>query len=87
VTDADPGRVAGTINGHARSTYTDIGLSNRHADTSSANRYANATHEHANTTYADNRSPNGYASASTHRTDATTAAHDHANLPGDCGHY
>ena len=31
VTDADPDRVAGTINGHARGTHTDIGLSDGHA--------------------------------------------------------
>lgn len=94
MTDANPGRVAGTINGHA-GTHADIGLSDGHADTSfayghadngSINRYASATHEHAGTTCTDNSPPNGYASAPARHTDAAATAYGHADLLADCGH-
>jgi hypothetical protein len=85
VTDADPGRDAGAINGHA-STHADIELPNGHANASSANRHASATQEHAGATpHADIAASNGYAGAPTRHTEAAAAAYGHADLPSDCG--
>ena len=94
MTYADPGRDAGTINGHAGAHadvelpdgHTDAGSAdgnthsaNRHTDVGSTNRYASISYGHGSAR-ADMDSANGYA-------DAAAAAYGHANLPADCGRY
>jgi len=88
VTDADPGRVAGTINGHTRGTHTDIGLSDGHAsatnrytggaDAGAADRYASSTYGHGGAAHGDIGSPKGHASAAACHADAAADAHRHA---------
>jgi len=93
VTDANPGRDAGTTNRHA-GAHADIELPNGHADARSADRYADSTNRYTSTTHgnggathADIDSPNGYASAPACHTDAAAAAYGHADLPTDCSCY
>jgi len=90
VTDADPGRVAGTINGHTRGAHTDIGLSDGHASATNryagtadghagaADRYASSTDGHAGAAHGDIGSPNGHAGTAACHADAAAVAHRHA---------